>query len=280
MKNILLFLILLSSFTFFTCTQEKGKDDTIKVITSILPYGDFIKQVGDSLVDVTVIIPSGASPEVYDPTQKLFKDIQESDMYFAVGNSFVFERNWLKKIQEMNPDLPVIDCSACIEILDHNPHVWLSPDYARIIVTTIAHSLSEKYPEHQAVFLKNAQQFRSKLDTLVRVHRSQFEPYQNAYFITFHPAWLYLAKDYGIREKSIEQHGKEPNPHDLEEIITFAKEHELSTIFVQPQFDTTAAYAIADELEASLVTINPLPENYLENLEDVATKLLEAIAKK
>jgi len=46
-------------------------------------------------------------------------------------------------------------------------------------------------------------------------------------------------------------------------------------IFVQPQFSSKGAQAIADAIGATVVPIDPLARDYLDNLEQVA----EAVAR-
>jgi len=59
----------------------------------------------------------------------------------------------------------------------------------------------------------------------------------------------------------------------LKMLIKFAIAHKVKAIFVEPQFDSSSAKVIADEIGAEVVPINPLPENFLNNLLDVIRKL-------
>ena len=71
-----------------------------------------------------------------------------------------------------------------------------------------------------------------------------------------------MAKDYGLIEMAIEDHGKEPSPGEMAEIIRTAKAKGIATVFRSPQHSTRSAEAIAKELNAEAVSLIPLPAKY------------------
>jgi len=86
-------------------------------------------------------------------------------------------------------------------------------------------------------------------------------------FMIYHPALNYFLKNYAIEEISIEQEGKEPSAQQIKEIIDEAKEHNVTTILVQPQFPKQSAEAISKEIPNSKVAeFNVDKENVFENL--------------
>jgi zinc transport system substrate-binding protein len=93
--------------------------------------------------------------------------------------------------------------------------------------------------------------------------------------MVFHPAWGYFADDYGLEQVAIEQSGKEPTAEQLQNLIDMALEENIKVIFVQSQFDTDIAESIADEIGAIVVNINPLSEDYINNLRNIATTIAE-----
>jgi zinc transport system substrate-binding protein len=59
---------------------------------------------------------------------------------------------------------------------------------------------------------------------------------------------------------------KEPGPKYLGEVIEIARKNNITTLFVEPQYNPKAAEAIAQEMNARIVTIDPLAGNYLDNM--------------
>ena len=66
----------------------------------------------------------------------------------------------------------------------------------------------------------------------------------------YHPNLAYLARDYGLEEIPVEYEGKEPPPSRMKELIDLARKDKMKTIFVQKEYDTKNAKAIADEIGA------------------------------
>ena len=100
------------------------------------------------------------------------------------------------------------------------------------------------------------------------------EPYWGKMFLTYHPAWGYLADRYGLQQIAIEEDGKEPTAQHLAEIIDIARENDLYVVFVSPGFSTRSAEEIAGELGGELVEIDPLAKEYISNLRYVADQLV------
>ena len=73
--------------------------------------------------------------------------------------------------------------------------------------------------------------------------------------------------------------GKSPKGKYLAKLIKEAKEKKIRTIFVQPQFDKTAALKIAAAINGAVVSIDPLERDYLHNLEKMAEKIARSFEK-
>ena len=70
-----------------SCAKNTSKIDNgkIKVAVSIVPQASFVQAVCGDLVEVVTMIPSGASPETYEPTPLSIENFAKADVYFAVG---------------------------------------------------------------------------------------------------------------------------------------------------------------------------------------------------
>ena len=89
-------------------------------------------------------------------------------------------------------------------------------------------------------------------------------------FIIYHPALAYFARDYNLTQYSIEFEGKSPSPQQLKQMIDFAQEQGVKTIFVQKGFDMKNAESLAKEVGASIHSIDPLSYNWSEELIKIA----------
>lgn len=159
-----------------------------------------------------------------------------------------------------------------------DPHVWLSPMLVKHMANEVRKELIKIDPDNAITYRKNYAAYAQKLDALDRriaEKLSNLPPSQRR-FIVFHPAWSYFAHSYGLEEIPIELEGREPTPRQIMKVIDIAREEQLQTLFVQPQFSSRAAETIAKEINARLVTVDPLAEDWAATIEQLATIIAES----
>ena len=100
--------------------------------------------------------------------------------------------------------------------------------------------------------------------TAARIAASDVE-----YFIIYHPALTYYARDYGLRQIAIEADGKEPSAKQLTQIIRQAREDGVRRILYQSQFPASAVEVIARDIDAQYVEVDPLREDVIANIEEI-----------
>jgi len=93
-------------------------------------------------------------------------------------------------------------------------------------------------------------------------------------FVIFHPALTYFADEFGLKQYSIEEDGKEPSPSSLRKLIEESRAAGVKVIFVQMEFDRRHAEQIAAEIGAKIVTINPLDYNWGEQMKRITKALV------
>ena len=95
--------------------------------------------------------------------------------------------------------------------------------------------------------------------------------------MVFHPSWGYFAHAYGLEQIPIEIEGKNPKPAQLKELIEHAREKDIKVIFVQPQFSARNAELVAREIGGQVAFADPLAEDWMANLREVADKFKAAL---
>ncbi|MGM0500757.1 MAG: metal ABC transporter solute-binding protein, Zn/Mn family, partial [Bacillota bacterium] len=85
---------------------------------------------------------------------------------------------------------------------------------------------------------------------------------------------------YGLEMMAIEAAGKEPGPRHLQEIIESARKQGIKNVFYQAEIDSTKTRAVAEELGGETVKLNPLAQNYIENLKIMAAKMEAELAER
>jgi len=257
----------------------------LPVFVSILPQKYFVEQVGGARVAVSVMVGPGQSPETYEPTPRQMTALSNARLYFSIG--VAFEDTWMKRILAANPAMRQVPMQRGLALLPlvgpggeprgTDPHVWTSPPRVKIMVASIRDALIEADPGHRVEFESNYRTFIAELDALDRDIRAILAPAKGKSFLVFHPAWGYFAKDYGLRQIPIEAEGKEPGARSLARVIDLGKREGVKVIFVQTQFSRRTAETVASAIGAKVVAVDPLAENYPQNLLRVAHEFADAL---
>ncbi len=258
------------------CAAESENSGKLNVIVSILPQKAFVEAVGGEHVNVKVLIPPGGSPATYDLKPSDLVAVEGASIYFRIGY-IPFELSNAQKIANLNPSLKIIDTSVNVSLRHSSdsidPHIWLSPIQVKHQVDTISSSLCDADPENCEDYLESSQEFKHKLDELHAELNTEFSHLKTKKLMVFHPAWGYFADEFGLQQIAIEEDGKEPTAMQLQHLIDKARSENIKVIFVQSQFNQNIANSVAEQLGAIVISIDPLAEDYLNNLRSVASSI-------
>ena len=273
-----LFIISLCLVVLAGCLSP-GQDDQgqqILVAVTIPPQEELVREIGDGRVDVLVLVPPGSDPHIYEPSPGLVARASAADLYLTLGTGlFPVEDTLADRLRAMNPALVVVNTSAGADYLGsgdrRDPHVWLSLKNARIMAGNIRDALILADPGYEAMYRENADRYIARIDDLDRNISADFRSEDPGMILVTHDAWGYFARDYGLSIISIEQEGKEPTAKDLEALITQARAQGVTVVFAEAQENRREAQAIADEIGGTVIVIDPLAPDYLQNMERIAT---------
>lgn len=342
-RNLALSFVIIIIFSGYAVAKER-----VPVFVSIAPQKHFVQQIGKSLVDVQVMVPSGGDPHSYEPKPRQMAALSKARLYFAIG--VPFENVWLAKIAAVNPKMKMVHTDHGIDKIpmeahhhhednhahhddeethhdddqahhenehahrkaegahhqddqDHHedehahrdedheshagdehsagkeldPHIWLAPSLVKIQARTIRDALQASDPAHKADYAANYKKFAADIDRLDADLRKVFAGKQGLRFMVFHPSWGYFAKAYKLKQVPIEIEGKDPKPAQLKELIEDARENRVRVVFVQPQFSARSAKLVAREIGGQVVFVDPLAEDWMDNLRKVADKFKMAL---
>lgn len=329
------------------------------IVVSVEPQRYFVEQIGHDLVDVSVMVRTGASPATYEPSPRQLTELSGAQAYFSIG--VPFEAAWLPRIRSANSAMRIVHTDQGIKkspmaAHDHHaeeghhedghhekghyehgedahhdeghheeglhehgqaahheeahheeghyehgedahheedghggrgesehvildPHIWTSPALAKTIARNTAEGLAAIAPEHAATFQANLKAFLKDIDSLDAEIRQTLKPvpHDKRTFLVFHPSWGYFARDFDLNQIPIEAEGKEPGPKALMRIIRQGRKLGADVVFVQPQFSDKSARVIASELNAKVIALDPLAEDWAENLLHAASIFKEAL---
>jgi zinc transport system substrate-binding protein len=299
MSRSLVFVVLAVSCTGLAACggadESPGTPARPSVFVSIEPLRFFAERIGGDMVDVHVLVAPGQSPATYEPTARQMTQMAEAVLYFVVG--VPMEGQLIPRIRRSFPDLKIVDTRGGLELepiadglredggREHthsgiDPHVWLDPRRARKIAHNVYQALEETAPANRADFFRNYHALDEELVGLYKEVAAILEPDRGKEIVVFHPAYGYFADAFGLKQLAIEAGGVTPGSKHLADIIELARDRGVKAIFVQPQFSSTTAAAVAAAVGAELVTLDPLAADYAANLRKMAGEIHDALSNR
>ncbi|TVY06898.1 metal ABC transporter substrate-binding protein [Paenibacillus cremeus] len=275
-------LTLIGCSAVTTNTSSPSGEKRLKVVTTFYPMYEFTKQIAGDNADVIALIPAGAEPHDWEPTAKDMKQVQEADVFVYNGAGV---ENWVDKaLNSINKEkVAVVEASKGIELMEGieedeedghkaeakaskepekvmDPHVWLDPVLAQKEVQSIEAALEKVDPTHLDTYKKNADAYITKLQELDKAFKDGLSNVKRKEFVTQHAAFAYMAKRYGLTQVPIAglSPEEEPKAAQMAEIINFAKENKVKTIFFETLVAPKVAQTIAKEIGAKTSVLNPI----------------------
>ncbi len=273
------------------CDAAIPPNQKIGVAVSIMPQAGFVENIGGDKVAITVMVPQKADPHTYEPTPRQMKALSQAKLYARVGSGIEFELAWMDKMIATNQKMLVVDCSQGIRLIPMtaedphedkahgslDPHIWMSPPNAKIMVQHICDGLIQVDPANRAYYENNLNLYLPKLTQLDKDIREGLSWVKNRKFLVYHPAFGYFAREYNLTMLAIEEQGKEPTAAGIARVIQQAKDNKIRVIFASPQFNPQSARVIAGAIGGTVVMIDDLAKDYVNNMRAILSELVKVM---
>ena len=289
-KRGILVLAAVAALNMHAFAAEEATDvgEKLKVMASFYPMYDFVEKIGGDYVEVTNMVPAGTEPHDWEPAATDIKNLEEADVFIYNGAGM---EHWVEDVLASleNKDLKAVEASKGLELLaggeeaeatsedqtetdseaatddqaeevSYDPHVWLSPKNAKQEMSNIKDALIEADPDHAEAYEQNYETYATKMDDLDAEYQEKLADTKSKDLIVAHEAFGYLCREYGLNQVGIEglSPDSEPDAKRMNEIIAFAKENNVKTIFFEELVSPKVAETIASEIGAKTAVLNPL----------------------
>lgn len=278
-------MLILTSLGIVGCAGKENTESKKPIVAvTIVPEKTFVEAVCGNLAEVVVMVPPGNSPENYEPNPKQMTQFAKAKVFFAIGVQ-TEDTNILPKIGNTK-DLKIVKLQEEVAKVyperniapgERDPHIWLSPKRAKIMVEVIAREMGKIDPANKEQSEKNAKAYLAELDGLDKDIQKALENVANKKFVVFHPAFGYLASDYNLQMYALEEEGKEATPQSMKAVIDLAKKEKIKAIFYQAEISSKQAQAFADEIGGKTIKLEPLAANYIENYKNMVKLMAEVM---
>ena len=265
-KTALLLVITLFIYILTGCTVT---NQDVQIAATTLPVYEFTSQLCKG-TDITVgrIVTESVSC-LHDYT------LQVSQMRMIEGaDAVVISGAGLEEFLEnvLTSSEVIIDASNGTHLHDGeehheyeaehthevDPHIWLSPKNAQIMVRNICKGLIEAYPQHQSIFENNKAILLDELMLLQQYGENELATLSCRNLVTFHDGFGYFAEafDLMVLRAVEEESGSEISAAELIELVNTVREHQLPAVFTEANGSTSAAEIICAETGIKMFTLN------------------------
>jgi zinc transport system substrate-binding protein len=254
---------------YFSNSVTPIKNSKISVIATFYPLYDFAQNVGGDKVSVFMLVPETVDVHDFEPTPSSIAAISSADLLIYNG---VGLEPWIHDVISAsgNKNLIQVDTSQGIQLLPVSsqfqngnqtidPHIWLDPLNAKQQVNNILQGLIKADPADRQYFTQNTQAYDTKLDNLNALAINGTANTATKYFVTFHEAFAYFAKQYNVTQLSISgPFEEEPTPTDIQNVISAINQYHLKYVGYESLENPAISQSISSETKATLIEMNPI----------------------
>jgi len=268
------------------CPTGLHAEEKVPVVVTLPVLKDFTEQIGGPYVEVKSLITGLESEHTYTPKPSDILAVKRAALLVKVGLGLEVWVNPLIKNAD-RPDLKIVTTSDGVGLIrDHsepaehdrgdntidrqhafkeqhtmgNPHIWLDPENAKIMVRHITEGLISVDPAHKAEYMQNQSRYIKELESLELELKKKVGRLSNRNIITHHPAWPYYARRFGfiIKGDIISQVGTEPSAKHLGDLIKLIEREKVNVIVSEPQLNPKVPQTLSQETGAKVVVLSPL----------------------
>ncbi len=280
---------LISSFTYLSViacntATTPPKNSSSKIVTTFLPVHLFTKAVVGDTGQVDILISPGMEVHDYQTTPDDAKMLAQADV--LVANGLGMEEFLSGLIANAgNSKLQQINASEGIQVIEEehdehkheeekhghheeehghhheegNPHVWLDPVLAQQQVANIRDGLIAIDPDNADSYRSNADAYIQQLQQLDNEFQQTLAPVKGCKFITFHDAFPYLARRYGLQQEAIVEIPEDSiTPKNIQRVQQVANRYQVKALLTEPGIQDKRVQQISRDLNLTLEAIDPL----------------------
>ena len=279
-KKIPFFLTIISFLTFFTSANAE-----VKVVASIKPIHSLASYLMDGIGKPDLIVDGYASPHGFAMKPSHAKMLQEADIIFWVGEDLEnFLVKPLSSIAKKAEKIELMEIKG-LEILkfrernifddhDHDdhghddheghahgefdPHIWLDPVNAKVILKEMAEHLIENDEKNSATYKKNLAKALKDIDKLIKDTKSELS--KSVASIVFHDAYQYFEERFNVNILGAFTVNTDvmPGAEQLAEIREIIEHDKVACVFSEPQFNPDIIKAVAKDMDIKTGVVDPL----------------------
>ena len=156
---------------------------------------------------------------------------------------------------------------------EHDPHIWLDPMNAKVILNEMVEHLIENDPKNASKYKSNLKKALKDIDKLNKDVKKELS--KSTASIVFHDAYQYFEKRYGVNILGAFTVNTDvmPGAEQLAEIREIIEHDKVTCVFSEPQFNPDIIKAVAKDMNIKTGVVDPLGAT-LDPSKDLYFKLI------
>ncbi len=256
---------------------ELAEGEQLKVVVTTNIVSDLVHNIGGDKIALTTMLPVGADPHTYVPTPQDIAAVSDAHVVFI--NGLQLEEFLTELISKAGSETPIVALSTNVNTREFegmngtthgeeghahsraDPHIWLTPANAVVMVENIEHALGELDPTNAIAYQANATTYRTQLAELETWVMEQIAaiPPENRKMVTDHDAFGYYSDHYGLEIIGTVipaySTNAEPSAQEFADLQETIKLTEAKAIFVGTTTNPTLAQRISEDIGIELVPL-------------------------
>lgn len=284
-----------------------------QVVVTIKPIHALVSGVMEGVNTPYLLLPGGESPHSYSLRPSQVEQLHTARLVIWVGPTVEgFLTKILTTLSQKNQILRLMEIPGLTQLevrkgktwethhhddshdddphhseFEIDPHIWLSPHNAKVIVQAIAQTLQEIDSKNTARYAANAARLVEQLKQLDQSLKQQLAPIKELPYLVFHDAYQYFEDYYGLMTIGAVTLSPETRPSvkRLHQLRTHLKNQQIRCVFSEPQFESALVATLIEGTSTQRGILDPLgtelavgTESYfglLRNLADSLTQCLQ-----
>jgi zinc/manganese transport system substrate-binding protein len=295
--------IVLAVLTLLSVQVAQAK---LNVVTTTPDLGALVQEVGGRNVNVDSIAKGTQDPHQIEPKPSYMVKVSKADL--VVSNGLSLEIGWLPSLltgarnPKVKPGAPgSLDLGASVTPIeiphgaisraggdvhpDGNPHYTLDPIRMGQLALVVAKRLGELDSAHQAEFDKNAQSYKSKMESMTKTWQERIKKSGIGKIVTFHPSLNYFLDRFGVKSEAYlePKPGIPPTVSHILEVIELIKKEKITLVLHENIYDTNYVEKLksnAPGVNVKIVGISVGSKPELKTNADVYEQLVQAFENK
>lgn len=243
----------------------------LKVVTTVAPITNIVKNIGGERIDLHGIVPEGTDSHTFEPAPSDIKYLAQADLLIFNGLTLEVPTEALAnankkktaKVLKLGDNTIgkkewVFDFSFPESEGNPNPHLWLSVAHTMRYTELVRDALTSLDPEGKTYYEKRATEYLARLKKLDEAIFKVMEtiPAKNRKLLTYHDSWAYFCPRYGCTVIGAVQPSSfsEPSPREMARLIDQLKAEKVPAIFGSEVFPSKILDQIGKEAGVKFVS--------------------------